>query len=71
MQFPPITLRFHALRSLQTLTTLNLSLNDIGSDGARHLSEALIVNKVMQFAPTALHLHAPLSTDTHNTEPFR
>ena len=32
---------FHALLCSQTLTTLDLSFNNIGADGARHLSEAL------------------------------
>jgi hypothetical protein len=31
---------------MQTLTTLHLSLNEIGADGAHHLSDALQSNKV-------------------------
>ena len=60
-------MHLHALRSLQTLTTLNLSLNNIGTDGTRHLSEALRVNQVMQLPPITLHLHALRSLQTLTT----
>jgi len=39
-------LHTHILYSLQTLSQLNLRLNEIGDEGAKYLSEALKQNTV-------------------------
>ena len=56
----------HALRCSQTLTTLDLSFNNIEADGARHLGEALKVNQVTLREPSLPHPHAPRCAHRHS-----
>ena len=57
-------------QALQTLTTLNLSANQLDAAGGEHLSDALEVNQVR--GPLIIicsHLTPTSITDTHNNEP--
>ena len=66
---------------IQTLTTLDLSFNQIRAEGAKHLSDALLHNTVRQkhlfflslclsLAPSLLPNCFLLHTDTHCTRPL-
>jgi hypothetical protein len=54
----------------QTLTTLYLSWNQIGPQGAEHLGHALQINKVIPHSFSSLHHSRTFHTDTHHTKPL-
>jgi hypothetical protein len=61
-------LLFFSYIFIQTLTTLKLSMNQIGAEGAQHLGEALKQNKVnILLSSTLSSLSFIFHTDTHHT----
>src|SRR3984957_357660 len=61
---------YHLHFFTQTLTTLNLSSNQIGPAGAQHLANALHNNTVNPFLYSSISLPSAIfHTDTHHTQP--
>jgi hypothetical protein len=55
----------------QTVTSLDLSSNQIGDRGAQDLANALQINKVTPISFFASRHHSPtFHTDTHHTRPL-
>ncbi len=60
----------HFCYCTQTLTTLDLESNEIGAEGAQHLSDALKHNTVREIlSSTVSSSFLLLHTDTHDTRP--
>ncbi len=64
-------LHVHHFHSIQTLTTLNLTLNKIGDEGAEFLANALQTNTVRElFYSSITRSPSSFTTDTHNVESY-
>ena len=54
----------------QTLTTINLSLNQIGPQGGQHIGNALQTNQVTSTLLSNTPIQTHISTGTHHTQPL-
>jgi len=65
-------LHVHHFHSIQTLTTLNLTFNRIGDEGAQFLANALQTNTVRELLYSSITgSPSSFNTDTHNVASSR